>query len=113
MPSSGVVAGDPPEDCEAGLAVSWPALPALQGLPFQGRVEALRGGVVRACPDRSARTDHAEFATRLREVLRGVLGEFNRSLQQRGKAAPRPGWLPGRRTAKGARTGRRRLPDLG
>lgn len=52
MSASGVVAVEPSEDVESRLTLVWPALSALQGLAFEGRVEGLgecvvRGNVVR------------------------------------------------------------------
>ncbi|ANS31324.1 hypothetical protein R1CP_33525 [Rhodococcus opacus] len=90
MPPSGVVARDPTEDFGASLTRTVPALPTLQRLPLQRRVQRLGSRVVRRRPDRTPRPGHPQLATQVgeirRRILRSVVGVDNRSLETVGAA---------------------------
>ena len=53
VPEAGVVAGEPPEDGASAEFRSRVVVGAAQGLPFEGGVEALAGGIVGASADRA------------------------------------------------------------
>ncbi len=90
MTASGVVAVEPAECVEAGVAFTGPGLAALERLAFERRVEGLGECVVRAGADRAHGLANAGLAAGVGEGPAGVLGSVVGVQDPSGKAAARP-----------------------
>ena len=74
MPEAGVVAGEPPEDGASAEFRSRVVVDPAQGLPFEGGVEALAGGIVGASADRAHGLGDTQLAAQIGEFTRRVRG---------------------------------------
>ena len=90
MAADGVVAVQPPERGQAGVAFVGKRAPALQSLAFEGGVERLGQGVVGGAADGAHRLPDPGYSAGSSEVLRCILGSVIAVEDRSIEAAPGP-----------------------